>query len=1635
MDLKIPFRCPHCGDTQKFDTLQDLRHHLEGQHSYRSRRRINLSNGSSFSGRHSPLMELFHADAQKLEESLRKYKEDELNNKRIRRENVGTHLTKSPAYSERKHFKEKVRDGNQHRFKNYPVETAIYNVGAHKQQSFISGALSDSDVEFYPTKLENLHSIPLYSRSNPRNLGERHVKETLSSLSHEVMHERATQQATADSLYSTEELLINVEQAAEIKIAQQQRVIETLAEKLKFKEKRLEMITKQIENLGQQQIENLEKAHKLQEQSDYTTELLQQQLLQKQKELDALNLKMEKMHDYFNKGDKPEKLKLDESTKGFKLVNEKNLHDTDTPKDFRLQNLRSPTIQHVADNVSNPGILIDSPRRTIPADTNSKDKELILIKTKAHQLDRDRQNLLFEMQSLLETAALDNEKLQSELESQRQELSQLNSELEHSKHEQTELLGETNALYHQADVSLAKLKTLLKEREHQLASLTNSLEQARSTQARLAQERDECLKLAAEREAIYQTKISSNKVQVKEMKETLDNSLSEKKKLEKDLIKLKTELDAKDGKDKQLLEKMAVLKAKLTEREKSQAKLKEELKKREEKLKKAKHEMQRMTNYLKDTAEKEIEARAKLETFISGLIDRAGQAEEELERLKASFGHSLQHAATPRKHKRDITGALDLSSLPGVSPTGSPMPQAGDFSTSVSEEEPSESNFQKHSTLLKGQISPVYKRRTEIDRHRGRQEHDQSINKKLHETINVEVYVDGDSALDDQNDGSECCSNCMQDYPAVGSNFNQLRQISLQKEPAPPALQLCSNCQQQFHLPRLTQASPTQGHSSLQHQVYTSSPQHTLLNAHHRPLSLTNLQEPVHYLDNLHSFTHPDTNSMRMPSSQPHHSSYSMHQNASQLNAKPLHLSSSEHQGMHFSNFNPTHSSNNSLFASKNKSFSVPDINNRNLYSGAMLGRGSFFSGQAVTRQHLQPPLSYNNTLTHSDEEDLYKRNLYDKNYDSPHQNTNSLFENTPEVATMFENLSKNPLYTQYLDVPSLPGFHVRGYRTGNHSRQPPEKELDRSAGLSIDENGILWEQVPSSGFSPLSKSSRKNFPGRPAKQGNMELFKLGDDTDVDEDLTDYLNEDELKSYDQNSKVKLSPINKAKISSLQKDPIPLGDKIAKLLTSLNPTESAAREDYHKNLYTQNLKQPTHASKAANEYSSEESSPSSPLHKAQQVQKRVEQLTNERPKFVNTLSKQSYGFDVSQLDSDLSVSSYASLSQVKNQHREAHVKPIEKNEETKPLEEDVMVATHVKRGPKNPSLTVEPIEAPAASTPAKGSLGAKIHNKPEPEAGVPKHQPDEKSTQAKEEFTLPKICNAKENEKIDLPIQTDTKDTKETNVPKVSNITTFDQSVKNVNAASQEKQTHEPAKEADEDLAKYQDVELKPARELRVRTLNSATSEEDLLDSESKEKQETLVEEVTDNSNTHDAAEFIGDTSLENFTDDTEGPAFNPKRKESVDASTDTDLEKLAKPGYLQKGLTVKKNVPTVKFIRKKRKQRPPLKQTHSQELLSSDTEDLDDNEKIKQAALRRMRIALFRVFAYLDTASLLVASTVCREWRKVSRHPALWKSVWLENKTISSSFLLTLSQWCTQTQAFTLQGHNNIWFEGKRNQG
>ncbi|XP_049901466.1 F-box only protein 41 isoform X2 [Epinephelus moara] len=78
------------------------------------------------------------------------------------------------------------------------------------------------------------------------------------------------------------------------------------------------------------------------------------------------------------------------------------------------------------------------------------------------------------------------------------------------------------------------------------------------------------------------------------------------------------------------------------------------------------------------------------------------------------------------------------------------------------------------------------------------------------------------------------------------------------------------------------------------------------------------------------------------------------------------------------------------------------------------------------------------------------------------------------------------------------------------------------------------------------------------------------------------------------------------------------------------------------------------------------------------------------------------------------------------------------------------------------------------------------------------------------------------------------------------------------------------------------------------------------------------------------------------------------------------------------------------------------------------------NEVISPEILK-MRAALFCIFTYLDTKTLLRTAEVCRDWKFVARHPAVWTRVLLENARISSKFLSTLSQWCTQTHSLILQ--------------
>lgn len=68
----------------------------------------------------------------------------------------------------------------------------------------------------------------------------------------------------------------------------------------------------------------------------------------------------------------------------------------------------------------------------------------------------------------------------------------------------------------------------------------------------------------------------------------------------------------------------------------------------------------------------------------------------------------------------------------------------------------------------------------------------------------------------------------------------------------------------------------------------------------------------------------------------------------------------------------------------------------------------------------------------------------------------------------------------------------------------------------------------------------------------------------------------------------------------------------------------------------------------------------------------------------------------------------------------------------------------------------------------------------------------------------------------------------------------------------------------------------------------------------------------------------------------------------------------------------------------------------------------DVNRQSKLITAQRRRAALLLVFHYLNPVELCGLARVCREWRAMSEHPALWKEVALEeiplNNMVSLSY-------------------------------
>lgn len=485
--INIPYRCPNCGNSKKFVTLRELREHLQTEHTFISdqpHKQINFDVGFD-SGhslkipRHSSLLELYHADAMKLEEELRKSKEEELNNKkhRSRSEMLMSstvdmpykkvavdfpskatfreygHSSKLNKHLRSKKYPEAIKNTFQQshltlryssdediRDDSRPFENRRSSITEEKVSRLLNKEAVDSRVYHSNSDIRSFQST-LFHQPEFQTTDDKHIMDTLSALSHDVLLERATQHAVANSLYTAHEVLSGIEQAAEEKIHHQQHVINGFAHEMKLKEKRLANVIHELESLRSQQHRSMERVNFLKHKCDQENKHLHEQLKQKQMELDELNKQITETKQYVIKDREtevhlPEKLSVNNTLDENKPAQD-SVHSAYMPVTNNFQKVNnSENTRNSQENVTN-----DFQQDRLTLDEFFTKEELKTVTRRAQQLEKDRQNLLSEMQNLLETAAADNNKLRAELDDQKEQLNKVNFDLEQSKQEQAELLG------------------------------------------------------------------------------------------------------------------------------------------------------------------------------------------------------------------------------------------------------------------------------------------------------------------------------------------------------------------------------------------------------------------------------------------------------------------------------------------------------------------------------------------------------------------------------------------------------------------------------------------------------------------------------------------------------------------------------------------------------------------------------------------------------------------------------------------------------------------------------------------------------------------------------------------------------------------------------------------------------------------------------------------------------------------------------------------------------------------------------------------------------------------------------------------------------------------------------------------
>lgn len=245
----IPYRCPKCGHTRRFATLRELRQHLQAEHSFqmgfiKPRARAQVFRGAHESTGSSNFARSLSSE-EKFSGTSSKYESDPVNE--LYRNN-DKNYNGSKSFRETspllKSFKEETE------VLEKELQQARQNEMRHKAQSM--RALNESYVNSdFITSLGSLQRTSELSRSDyPENFQRNSVektktktpllrgqfgssndfKSTLDSLNTEVMKSRMNQWVTTDALYKSQDLLKEMETAAETKCQEQRKIIETLVQ-------------------------------------------------------------------------------------------------------------------------------------------------------------------------------------------------------------------------------------------------------------------------------------------------------------------------------------------------------------------------------------------------------------------------------------------------------------------------------------------------------------------------------------------------------------------------------------------------------------------------------------------------------------------------------------------------------------------------------------------------------------------------------------------------------------------------------------------------------------------------------------------------------------------------------------------------------------------------------------------------------------------------------------------------------------------------------------------------------------------------------------------------------------------------------------------------------------------------------------------------------------------------------------------------------------------------------------------------------------------------------------------------------------------------------------------------------------